>query len=200
MKQLKVESKSSQKILKVMQELIEQNKTKAKQNASKKFLEAITWHPDKQTLVATDAVMLIVWKVNDNNLLKVLSTAKKYVYFKYDNGMLSQVFKPESLAVLHYNEIIPRFNAHVRFEDLDIKVMKNEGITTMDVYLEYACICAQSRFNSVNFERASAIADYDVLEFIKGNSEKPVMLKSNSSRIVCVIMPLREDKIKVRLK
>ena len=200
MKQLKVESKKSQIILKIMQELIEQDKTKVKQNASKKFLEAITWYPDKQTLVATDAVMLIVWKVNDNSLLKVLSTAKKYVYFRYDNGVLSQVAKPEGLAVLHYGSLLPKCNAYTKFVDLDVEAMKNIGVTMMDIYLEYACICAQSRFAPINFERASAITDYDILEFVKGDSEKPVMLKSNSNRVVCVIMPLREDKIKIQLK
>lgn len=200
MKQLKVESKSSQKILKVMQELIEQDKTKTKQNASKKFLEAITWHPDKQTLVATDAVMLIVWKVNDKSLLKVLSTAKKYVYFRYDNGILSQAAKPEGLAVLHYGSLLPRCNAYTKFVDLDIETMKKVGVTMMDIHLEYACICSQSRFAPINFERASAITDYDVLEFVKGDSEKPVILKSNSSRVACVIMPLKEDKIKIQLK
>lgn len=200
MKQLKVESSKSQKILKVMQELTEQEFAKKRQDATKMFVQAITYYPEKKVLVASDAIMMVIWKVNDFNLLKVLSTAKKVVHFIYSNGMLTQVAKPDKLEVLDYKKVIPNCNAYVKLEDLDVKAMKESGVTNMDVLLEYSCICSQSRFKPVNFERASAMADFNIIEFIKSEHEKPVMLKSNKSKLICLIMPLREDKIKIHMK
>lgn len=200
MKQLKVESRNSQRILNVMQMITEQEMAEKKQRVSLKFLKAITWYPEKQTLMATDSAMIVVWKVNDSELLKVLKTANKPVHFSYSDGILNQMQRPEGMTVLQYDMFIPKFDAYVKFESLDIDRMDDLGIARKDIMLEYVCICSQARFNPIYFKHASMMTVYDSFEFMNGDKESPIKLKSNKDRIVCLIMPLMKDKIKIMMK
>ena len=82
--------------------------------------------------------------------------------------------------------------------ELEQMVMDELGIDKPLQLLEYACICARTRFKLIHFERMVNITkEWNTMEFLKNQEEKPVMLKANKLRLMALVMPLRKDRIKI---
>lgn len=198
MKQVRIQSKTTDKILSTMQVLASMPFCKTRQDKTNIFVTALTYYPDKQVMVGTDAQMMLIWKVNDNELLKALSMFKETTWFNYKAKVLEQVSKPGVFSALNYRKLMPVFDSYAKFEELDMKVMDELGIDKPIQLLEYACICSRTRFKMIHFERMVNITkEWNTMEFLRNQEEKPVMLKANKLRLMALVMPLRKDRIKI---
>lgn len=198
MKQVRIQSKTTDKILSTMQVLASMPFCKTRQDKTNIFVTALTYYPDKQVMVGTDAQMMLIWKVNDMDLLKALSIFKETSWFRYKAKILEQVPKPGVFSALNYRNLIPVFDSYAKLEELDMKVMDELGIDKPLQLLEYACICARTRFKLIHFERMAGITkEWNTMEFLKNQEERPVMLKANKLRLMALVMPLRKDRIKI---
>lgn len=202
MSQLKVEIKSEEtnKILKEIKTMHSSRICKERQEASNTFLTAITYYPEKNVLVGTDAKFMLIWKINDNDLLSSLKNIESISWFKYEENALKQISKPDNLKAIDYKKLIPKFDAYCKLDELDVEAFECIEVEKHLMLLEYACICSRARFNPRIFEQIYKIAKWDTIEFLSSDKSKPIMFKSNSSRLMALIMPLREDKIKTYKK
>lgn len=202
MKQLKIESNYTRQILRLMQKMANEEICTKKKNETGVFLTALTWYPEKKVLVATDSLMLLIWKVNDSELLKELCYFTEISFFCYDvsSMYLCQIRKPDKFRVINYKKLIPPYEHYVNLKELDKTFMKQLGVSEYDIMLEYACICSGTRFRSLHFERLVSIAEWDIMEFMKDKKNCPVEFKSKESRLIALVMPLSEMEMKIYKK
>lgn len=200
MKQLKISNQWTKKFFGIARDLYASDFAKKRQKETKQkyYFLAISWYPEKQVMLATDALMMLIWKVNDTELLKWLKQFNKQTFFEYNAGVLEEAGLPAQYArytPVDYNKFVGRYKSYSKFENLDMKVFEDLSVSYSTTLLEYACIVSRSRFKPLHFERISALGKCNTIEYDETKEEYPVMLKMNEHRLMCVVMPLRKDKI-----
>lgn len=198
MKQVRISNQWTKKFFSIAKDLYTSDFAKERQLKAKYYFLAISWYPDKQVILATDALMMLIWKVNDEELLKQLKQFKKQTFFKYNAGILEEVGPPAQYAkypAVDYNMFVGRYKSYSKFEELDMEVFENMDVSYATVLIEYACILSRSRFRTLHFERISSLGKCNTIEYNETKEEHPVLLKMNEHRLICVVMPLRKDKI-----
>ena len=198
MKQLRISNQWTKKFFSIAKDLYTSEFAKERQLKAKYYFLAISWYPEKQVILATDALMMLIWKVNDEELLKWLKQLKKQTFFKYNAGVLEEVGVPDQYVrypAVDYNKFIGRYKSYSKFEELDMEAFENMDISYATVLLEYACIVSRSRFRPLHFERISSLGKCNTIEYDETKEEYPVLLKMNEHRLMCVVMPLRKDRI-----
>ena len=200
MKQLRISNQWTKRFFGIARDLYTSEFTKKRQSETRQkyYFLAISWYPEKQVMLATDALMMLIWKVNDDELLKWLKQFKKQTFFEYNAGVLEEAVVPDKYVkhtAVDYSKFIGRYKSYSKFEDLDMKVFEDLDVNYSTVLLEYACIVSRSRFRLLHFERISALGECNTIEYDETKEEYPVMLKMNEHRLMCVVMPLRKDKI-----
>lgn len=200
MKQLRISNQWTKKFFSIARDLYasEFAKKRQKETKAKYYFLAISWYPEKQVMLATDALMMLIWKVNDERLLKWLKQFNKQTFFEYNAGVLEEVGIPAQYArhtAVDYNKFVSRYKSYSKFEELDIKTLENLDVKYSTILLEYACIVARSRFKPIHFERIASLGRCNTIEYDETKEEHPVMLKMNEHRLICIVMPLRKDKI-----
>lgn len=200
MKQLRISDRWTKRFLSTARDLYASEfakKTQAEIKAKYYFL-AISWYPEKQVMLATDALMMMIWKVDDEELLRWLRQFKKQTFFKYDAGVLEEVGLPVQYVkhmAVDYSKFVGIYKSYSKFDELDMKTFENLGIEYSMTLLEYACITSKSRFRPLHFERIAKLGKFDTIEYDETREEYPVLLKMNKHRLICVVMPLRKNKI-----
>lgn len=198
MKQVRISNQWTKKFFSIAKDLYTSEFAKEKQLKAKYYFLAISWYPEKQVILATDALMMLIWKVNDEELLKCLKQFKKQTFFKYNAGVLEEVGPPAQYAkysAVEYNKFVGRYKSYSKFEELDMEAFENMDVSYATVLLEYACILSRSRFRTLHFERISSLGKCNTIEYDETKEEYPVLLKMNEHRLICVVMPLRKNKI-----
>lgn len=198
MKQLRISNQWTKRFFSTAKDLYTSEFAKERQLKAKYYFLAISWYPEKQVILATDALMMLIWKVNDEELLKWLKQFKKQTFFKYNAGILEEVGVPDQYVrypAVDYNRFIGRYKSYSKFEELDMEAFENMNVSYATVLLEYACIVSRSRFRTLHFERISNLGKCNTIEYDETKEEYPVLLKMNEHRLMCVVMPLRKDRI-----
>lgn len=200
MKQLKISNQWTKRFFGIARDLYTSEFAKKRQSETKAkyYFLAISWYPDKQVILATDALMMMIWKVNDDELLRWLKQFKKQTFFRYDADILEEVGPPAQYAkctAVDYNKFIGRYKSYSKFEEFDIETFESLGVNYSTILLEYACIVSRTRFRPIHFERISSLGECNTIEYDETKEEHPVLLKMNEHRLMCVVMPLRKDKI-----
>lgn len=200
MKQLRISNQWTKRFFSIARGLYtsEFAKKRQKETKAKYYFLAISWYPEKQVMLVTDALMMLIWKVNDEELLKWLKQFKKQTFFEYNAGVLEEVGLPAQYAkytAVDYNRLVGKYKSYSKFDELDMKALENLNVKYSTILLEYACIVARSRFRPIHFERIASLGKCNTIEYDETKEEHPVMLKMNEYRLMCVVMPLRKDKI-----
>lgn len=200
MKQLKISNQWTKRFFGIARDLYTSEFAKRRQPEvkAKCYFLAISWYPEKQVILATDALMMLIWKVNDEELLRWLKQFKNQTFFEYNAGVLEEVELPAQYAkyaAVDYNRFVGRYKSYSKFEELDVETLESLGVNYSTILLEYACIVSRTRFRPIHFERISSLGECNTIEYDETKEEHPVMLKMNEHRLMCVVMPLRKDKI-----
>lgn len=200
MKQLRISNQWTKRFFNVARDLYTSEFANKRQKETKRkyYFLAISWYPEKQVMLATDALMMLIWKVNDEGLLKWLKQFNKQTFFEYNAGVIEEVGIPAQYAkytAVDYSKFIGKYKSYSKFEELDIEAFESLDVEYSTILLEYACIVVKSRFRPLHFERMSSLGKYNTIEYDETKEEHPVMLKNNEHRLMCIVMPLRKDKI-----
>lgn len=198
MKQVRISNQWTKKFFSIAKDLYTSEFAKERQSKAQYYFLAISWYPEKQVILATDALMMLIWKVNDEELLKWLKQFKKQTFFAYNAGVLEEVGPPAQYAkhpAVDYNKFIGRYKSYSKFEELDMEAFENMDVSYATALLEYACIVSRSRFRTLHFERISSLGKCNTIEYNETKEEYPVLLKMNERKLICVVMPLRKDRI-----
>ena len=200
MKQLRISNQWTMKFFSIARCLYASDFAKERQIETKQkyYFLAMSWYPEKQIILATDALMMLIWKVNDTELLKWLKQFNKQTFFEYNTGVLEEVGLPAQYAkytAVDYSKFVGKYKSYSKFEDFDMEAFENLGVNYSTTLLEYACIVSKSRFRPLHFERISTLGKCNTIEYDETKEEYPVMFKMNEHRLMCVVMPLRKDRI-----
>lgn len=201
---MKVIEKKSQRILKAMQDMSVDMYAMKRQDKVKTFVQTIMWYPERKTLAATDTAMLLVWRVTDPSLLRGLEklTEVACLWYSQTNCTLQMHEKPEGLKTLDYKMLVPQFTHSVNMAEVDKEDwFKKDKMPQWVKLLEYACITTHTRFNSMHFERVADLTEWKVMEINPENPVSPVKLRScNEDKLICLVMPLVKEEIKIERK
>ena len=172
----------------------------ASKKASKVYdFDCILFDKSNNCLVSTNSISLMIWKVNDEELLKDLNRKCRstWTFFKYNmvwQKLEEKQMDPRKFPM--YKKAIPEYSKYAK---INVESDFESSISSSDkwiYYMEYACLLEGRRFNPVWFRMLGNI-EFSTIHFGVSSGLRSIMLKSKKNRMMVIISSYIDREIKI---